>query len=170
MTESMPEQSEPEYAEEYSTAERIRLIAIYGVAGLAVIAIGKLWAFPALSASLASSPCREIFGVNGAVFFIYCVLLGVPLSCAIVVGAIFTPRAIRILREGRVPPSGVKVLRRTRIRRGLYAKIFGYAALFYPVLFIAIAVWGGLQAAKFIETVKQKNFACPAAQSVQAKQ
>jgi hypothetical protein len=55
-------------------------------------------------------------------------------------------RGYRILREGRVPPRGERVFRRTRIQRGAKAKSVGCIHVFAGAPMLVLAIWGHCQA------------------------
>lgn len=136
----------PEFAPKHSRATKIRVVALYLLAGGATVLLSQAWLFPALSAFASSADCREVFGVSGVKVLFYGLFLGVPLFCALVVGLTIGRRGYRILRDGQLPPIGEKVFRPTRITRGTKAKWAGYLHLFSPLPLLAIAVWGLPQA------------------------
>ena len=137
----------PEFAEQYSAKERARFVLGGVAAGLLVMLCGRLWLFPWLHAFAATAACRSIIGINGIVLLLYGLFVGLPLACAVVVGATLGRRGLRILSDGQVPPRREKVFRPTRIQRGSRARISGvvHAAAFVP--FVALALWGWFQAA-----------------------
>ena len=65
---------------------------------------------------------------------------------ALVVLATAGRRGYRILREGRTPPTGEKVFRPTRIRRGRSARLAGRVQLLAFIVPLALAAWGAGQA------------------------
>lgn len=138
--------STTEFAPEYTTAERIRFAVLGIVAGAVLVAGCQLWFFPWLREFAASAQCRSVFGVKGTAVLFYGVFVGIPLQAAVVLAAVAGRRGYMILREGRVPPSGEKVFRRTRIQRGARAKLSGYMQLFSAAPLLALAVWGSSQA------------------------
>ena len=75
----------PEFAEQYSAAERIRFLVGGAVAGALLIGVAKLWFFPWLSEFSASAQCRTVFGSNGAAVLFYGLFAGVPFSAGLVV-------------------------------------------------------------------------------------
>jgi hypothetical protein len=137
-----------EFAVEYTTAERARLVVGGIVVGAAVVAIGKLWFFPWLTQFSAAAPCRSVLGINGVVALFYGLFVGIPLSCAFLIGSTLGLRGCRILRDRQVPPVGEKVFRATRIERGSKAKTVGWIHVLAFTPMVALAIWGSFQARK----------------------
>ncbi len=135
-----------EFAEQYTPAERQRLILLILPAALALLVALKLWLFPALAAFAASPGCREIGGVDGIALLMYGVFVGLPLLVALVLGATVGVAGYKSLRSGQFPPAGTKVLRPTRIRRGRRAILTGAACLLLALAPLALAAWGWFQA------------------------
>jgi len=152
-----------EFAEEYSTNERIRIIGLGGVIGAVLIYLGDAWFFPWLTEFSASAACRTVFGVNGVLVLFYGLFVGLPLLVAIGIGISFGRRGIRILREGRVPPSGEKVFRPTRIARGAKAKTAGVMQLVAVIPPLALALWGFGQAENLARAALEQPQACASA-------
>src|SRR2546430_5992189 len=109
---------EREFAEQYSPAQRFRLVITYLLIGGAVVLVAKTWFFPWLRHFSATAQCSEFVAVNGTVVLLYAAFIGLPLSAAIVVACVFFWQGHKILRDGQYPPIGQKVLRPTRIRKG----------------------------------------------------
>ena len=151
-----------EFAPEYSKKEKIRYLAKYLFVGLAVIALSEYWLFPAINNFAANSPCLEYFGMNGFVLLWYALFVGIPLASALFLWSLVGRRALRILRGGQVPAKGEKVFRATKIIRGSKAKYTAYALLVYPLIFVAIAVWGYTQAVTFTNNHKPNTEHCSA--------
>ena len=154
-----------EFSEEHTNAERIRFVALGTLAGALVVAVCKLWFFPWLSAFSASAPCRSVFGFSGSAVLAHGLFVGMPLFAALLVIVTLGRRGLRIVREGRVPTSGEKVFRRTRIQRGAKAKIIGYAHVFAATPMLALSIWGTYQAETFARLSDRKPSACEAALS-----
>ena len=132
----------PEFAEEYGLRERVRLILTYSVIGGVFILAGKFWLLPAFSEFVATAPCRSVFGLPAVSVVLYGLLVGLPFLIALTVGCIFGWYGYRVLHDDQAPPTGVKVLRRTRIKRGRAARLVGYFYLFAFVPALALAGWG----------------------------
>lgn len=139
-------QNTPEFAEEYSPTERVRMVVVGLVVGAALIAAGKLWLFPWLGQFSASAACRSVLGLSGVTVLLHGLFVGIPLFSAILVGSTVGRRGYKILSQGQIPPVGEKVLRPTRIERGRKATVFGYVHILASAPLVALAVWGYFQA------------------------
>jgi hypothetical protein len=160
---------QPDFAEQYSTAERIRIFVIGFLIGGLVVLLSKSLLFPWFQELVASAPCRNLFGFEGLTVLWYGVLVGIPLHAAILLGFGFGWRGYKILRDDQVPPIGEKVLRPTRIRRGSKARLIGYLHYAVPVPFLALSIWGVFGAAK-LSTMNQPGVAkCTVNPSVEAR-
>lgn len=137
----------PEFAEEYTTVERIKIFVIALISGCLVVAVCKLYFIPWLNAFASSAHCRTVLGFDGLTVLWYGLFVGIPFSCVLLVGGLVGYRGYKILRDNQTPPNGEKVTRPTRIVRGSKAKITGYLNLFAFFPFFAISIWGGFQAA-----------------------
>ena len=153
-------QTGAEFAEQYTKAEAIRLVVIGTLAGALVVVVSKAWLFPSLREFVAAAPCTTVFGIQGLTVLWYGLFVGMPLSTAMLVGAIFGWRGYKILRDERFPPLREKVGRPTRIRKGAQARLIAYLhlAAFLPLL--ALAVWGAFQAAEMTEMTRPKVGVC----------
>ena len=136
----------PEFAEEYTTLERIRIVAIHLTIGCLVIVLSELHLFPWLDVFVSSAHCRTVFGFEGISVLWYGLFVGIPLSSALLVSGTAGYRGYKILRDNQTPPHGEKVTRPTRIIRGSKAKIRGYMHLAACTPFLALSIWGGFQA------------------------
>jgi hypothetical protein len=143
----------PEFAEEHSLPDKVRLILIYLATGAAAVFAAKAWLFPAIREFAGLAPCREVLGIPGVNVLFYGLFVGMPLTFALVVGLTMGRRGYRILRDGQVPPVGEKVFRPTRVERGRKARWMGYVHLLAPLLLIGIAAWGLPQASRLIASV-----------------
>lgn len=135
----------PEFAEEYTTLERIRIIAIHLTIGCFVIVLSKLYLFPWLTVFANSAHCRTFFGFDGITVLWYGLCVGIPLSSGLLVSGTVGYRGCKILRDNQIPPHGEKVTRPTRIIRGSKAKIRGYLHLAACTPFLALSIWGSFQ-------------------------
>jgi hypothetical protein len=155
--------TDPEFAEEHSLPDKIRLVVIYLAVGAAAVFAAKAWLFPAIRDFAGSAPCREVLGFSGVSVLFYGLFVAMPLSFALIIGLTMGRRGYRILRDGQVPPVGEKVFRPTRIERGPKAKRAGYIHMLAPLLLLAIAAWGLPQAAQLIASVSPEAARdCPA--------
>ena len=149
-----------EYAPEYSHAERVRFVVLGTAAGALVVAGCQFWFFPLLREFSASAHCRNVLGVSGIAVLFYGVFVGVPLHAALLVGALIGRRGFKVLREGRLPPSGEKVFRPTPVIRGAKAKLLGYVQLFAAAPLFGLAVWGVVQAQATVQQAQQYPVRC----------
>ncbi len=149
-----------EFAPEYTRTERVRFVVLSLGAGAFLMLLCQLWLFPWLREFAASAHCRLVFGFKGTSLLFYGVFVGVPLLAALLLGTLVGRRGYRVLREGRIPPSGEKVFRPTRIRRGREAKLSGYIQLVSPVPLLALAVWGGFQAQALVVQAESTRERC----------
>lgn len=138
-----------EYADEYTAAERMRIVVVGLVAGGAIVAAGKLWLFPWIRAFSASANCQSVLGVPGTTVLGHGLFVGLPLLAGLVILATLGRRGLRILREGRVPPSREKVFRPTRIKRGSRARAIGTLQVLAATPMLALSIWGTSEAAVF---------------------
>ena len=146
-----------EYAPEYSTAYRVRFIALGIVFGACVVAVSQLWLFPALKAFAETAHCRDVFGIPGSSVLAYGMFVGLPLFIAVSIAFTIGLRGVRILLSGQVPPPGERVFKKTPIRRAQRAKLVGILHLLPCALPIAIAIFGYPQAAELSATIQRKN-------------
>jgi hypothetical protein len=156
----------PKFAEQYTTAERIRFIVLYIVSGGAITAISKLYFFPWLNEFASSAHCRTALDFDGLAVLWYGLFVGMPLSFAALVGGVIGYRGYKILRDNQTPPLHEKVFRPTRIVRGKKAKLFGYLHLLAFSPFLAISIWGIPQAASMFSRTKGQPVNCTANPSV----
>lgn len=140
----------PEFAEEHSLPDKIRLIVIYLATGAAAVFVGKTWLLPAIHEFTITAHCREVLGFSGLSVLFYGLFVAMPLTVALLVGLTMGRHGYRVLRNGQLPPIGEKVFRPTRIERGRKAKLIGYAQMYSFLLPLAIAVWGLPQASGLI--------------------
>lgn len=152
----------PEFAEQYSTAERIRFVVLSVVSGALLIALGKLWFFPWLRAFSASAQCQTVFGTNGTTVLLYGLFVGLPFFAGLLVACTLGRRGFKVLRDDQFPPLREKSFRLTKIRRGSGATIIGYLHLMAFVPFLAIGLWGCVQAAALSRQAQHMAVGCAA--------
>ena len=137
---------EPEYAPTYSREERIRYVLIGLAVGGVVIFTCNFVLFPRLLMLIDRVECQTVYGVQGVALVMWTIFVGLPLACALSVGAFIVPRAVAAIRARQYPAPGRKVTRRMLIRRGRAAILLGWLELSFIGFFIALAIWGGFQA------------------------
>lgn len=158
-----------EFAELYTTSERVRFVVFGLVAGLSIVGIGRLWLFPWLHDIAGSPQCWSFLGQSGGSAVMYGLLVGLPALAGFVVACTLGPRGFRILRDGQAPPRGEKSFRLTRIRRGTRATLIGYLHIIALVPFIALSVWGYTRAAALSSQAQGKRVDCPASHALRPK-
>jgi hypothetical protein len=135
-----------ELVPEYNRTERLRFCAT-GLAVMFVLFLAfRYWFFPWLAGFSANAHCQTVLGVNGTVALFYGLFVGVPAISGLLAAVIFGRRGLKVIQEGRTPPSGEKVFRPTAIVKGTRAMLIGYAQLLAFVPLIVLAVWGSFQA------------------------
>ena len=149
-----------EYAPEYTAAQRLRIVVLGLVAGAWVLALCQFWLSPLVRAFSASAHCRTVFGFSGVAVLFHGVFVGLPLTSALLVAMLLGRRGIKVLREGRMPPAGEKVFRRTPIVRGVKAKALGWVQLLAAVPLLGLAVWGAFQAQGMVAEVQRHPVRC----------
>lgn len=153
---------DPEFAEQYSKAESIRLVTLGAAAGALLIALGRLWLFPWLRAFSESAQCRTVLGASGTAVLLYGIFVGVPFFAGLVAASTLGRRGFRVLRDGRFPPLHERSFRLTRIRRGPGATVIGYLHLSAFIPFLAIGIWGCAQAAALSKHAQHNAIGCTA--------
>jgi len=151
-----------EFAEMYGKRERIRFVVAGVGVGVVLAAASKAWFFLWLREFSESAPCREVFGLNGALALYFGLFAGLPLLAALCIGLTLGRRGYRILKDGQVPPIGEKVFRPTRIERGAKAKLVGWIQLLCAAPALALAIWGLGQAANLTQAAQGKDMRCVA--------
>jgi hypothetical protein len=143
-----------EFADEYTEAERKRILLIGLVAGGAIIVVSKTWFFPWLHWFSEAAHCHTVFGYSGVSVLFYGLFVGLPLFST-------TPficyawDGYRILRDRQAPPKHAKVFKRTKIVRGQPAIVRGLLLMsIVPVFFIPFVSWGFYEAGEMTKTSK----------------
>lgn len=150
----MPHQ--PEYAPQYSRAERLRLTLCFGLPALALMAVLDFWFFPWFQDFAGHASCRSLLGIPGTTVVFYGVFVLMPLLFCIIMTALLLPWVLDTLKSGQYPPPGQKTFHRTRIRRGLPAKLFGWVGIICLTAMYAAAANSGLYAASLLKNHQQK--------------
>ena len=159
---------EPEFAEEHTAAERIRVVIIGAVTGALVILMGKSWLFPWFREFASSAPCRNIFGIEGVTVLWYGLFVGMPVAVTILVVSMFGWRGYKIIRDGQFPPAKEKVYRPTKIRRGKKARLIGYIHLLAFLPSLVLSIWGSYQAKEMLRTIHPSTSTCAANTAVES--
>lgn len=154
-----------EYAPEYTAAQRLRMAVMGVAAGAPVLAACQFWLFPLLRAFAASAHCRTLFGFSGVAVLFHGIFVGLPLGTALLVAMLVGRRGLKVLRQGRIPPLGEKVFRRTPVVRGLKAKALGWIQLLAAVPLLGLAAWGAFQAQAMVAEAQRHPVRCAPAVS-----
>jgi len=151
-------ESREEFAEEYTFKERLRLVLI-GLAVGGVLLFGwKGWVLPRWAEFAQTAHCYEFRGLSGTAVVFYTLFVGLPVFLALCAMLLFSRRGLKILRDRQFPYKGEKVFRPTKIKRGRAASIIGWQHILAPLVFVAIAIWGGFQARELVRNVDPSKF------------
>lgn len=146
----------PEYAPQYSRAERLRLCLRFGSAALALMAALHFWFFPWFQDFAEHAPCRSLLGIPGPAVVFYGVFALIPLLLCVIMTALLLPWVLRTLKSGQYPPPGQKTFHRARILRGTAARLIGWVCIICFTGMYAAAANSGLHAASLLENHQQK--------------
>ncbi|EGQ8503832.1 hypothetical protein BS017_RS23080 [Vibrio parahaemolyticus] len=130
-----------EYAEEYTTKEKVIRLTVFILLALAIIAFHKIWFLPLVTDFGERPHCYELLGLNGADYVWHLVFIGLPISLFIVV-VFMLPFGISGLKEGRFPPKSMKVYKPTVVKRGTTAYFKSGFFILVPVITLLFAIWG----------------------------
>ena len=150
----------PDYAVEYTRAERVWRVLSWAIAAAMAVGAAQLWFFPWLRDFAADAHCRTVLGMPGHEVLVRGLFVGLPAAVALMLGLTFGRRGLRILAQEQVPPRGEKVFRPTRIRRGGHARLAGYGHLLVVLSAVALALWGSAQAGKLGRTLQPVPDSC----------
>ena len=134
------------YAPLYSKRERIRLVLKLALVFVPLFLLSHYWFVPAVGEYATYANCYQYGEMNGVEVLMYGVLVGIPLSTALLYALLFGPRSLRIIRAGQDPLPGEKVLRKTRYRYGKMAWLTPIFTVLLVLVFIGFAVWAAPQA------------------------
>ena len=135
-----------EYAPEYTRREKITRISMHVLVGIAGYVGVQYYLLPFIQALAEQPYCYDYWGMNGAQTVWLILLCGIPSLFALLLFLFLFPIGFRSWRDKQFPPRGMKVYRPTRIQYGLLGRIRTWVAMIVPVVVLAAAVWGGLQA------------------------
>ena len=135
-----------DHAPLYSKRERIRIALKLAAIVLPLYLLGHFWLHPAIEQYSTYANCYRYGEVNGVEVVMYGVFVGLPLSCALLVGLLFGRRSLRIVHAGQDPLPGEKVLRKTRYRYGKMAWLTPISTVIFMLYFVGLGAWGATQA------------------------
>ncbi len=142
-----------DYAEEYTKPERIRLVLKSLAIAAPIFLVLEFWASPRWSEYARFSHCYQYFGYSGTAWMLYAALVGPFVLMTLFIGIPGACDGIRIVREGRSPPRGRKVLRTTPIRTGRAATWIGGARVLLLIVLVAMSVWSGITCRRLLASL-----------------
>jgi len=142
------------YAPEYTKRERIVFVLKQILWFVPLYAAAKLWFFDWLAKYSANANCHHYGNITGVHLVMYGVLVGLPLSCAIIIAMLEGHRSIKIIKLGQNPLPEEKVFIKTKYKYGYKAKIQPVSIFFFIGFFILFSVWGTMQAYKLTQDIK----------------
>lgn len=102
-------------------------------------------AFAAAYAFGLLDPERFLEGLDGETLAERIRLIFALLFLPLLAGGLYSIRlGRRILESEQFPPPGTKVVRKAQVRKGKAAKRYGYGAVLYGLLLIAVSVYGAI--------------------------
>ena len=137
-----------DFAPEYSKRERITLILKLLVLCTLPLLVTQFWLLDWLTAYVKIANCQVYGNFNGMQLLLYGLLVGTPLSLALVLLVLEGPRSLRVLKLGQNPLPGEKVLRRTRYKYGNAARVQPLVLFAIMLLLLGVSIWGSSQAEK----------------------
>lgn len=141
----------PQYAPQYTRAERLRKVVPMGALALLAIFLLHTFFFPWFNEFSANAHCRSLWGISGTTVVFYSALVLVPILVFIFVALSIVPRALKILASGQYPPPGEKTYHLTRIRTGLAAQAIAWGILALTFACFIFIAWGIYLAQGFID-------------------
>lgn len=146
---------EPEFAPEYSSSERWRLIGLCFSLMLAGYGVWKLWLLPRLLWFADNSQCQTVFGISGTTVLFYGLFVGIPIAGAVLIAIFTLGVSVRAIRTRRYPPLGHKVFHRTKVRKGWPAVALALVPPLFVIYFCGLAASGVPLAAAQIDRVQR---------------
>ena len=143
-----------EYAPEYTKKERI-VLGIKMLAWIVLIYVFfKFWFFDWFDEYSKNANCYSYDGIKRLHIIFYGIFVCVPLSFALLLFLTEGIRSIKVIRLGQDPLPNEKVLKSTKYKHGIAAKIkplFLFSMIF---VLLGISVWGGFQAYDITKDIK----------------
>lgn len=137
-----------EYAQEYTKKEKTIRILLAILLALPVFVLSVEWLNPMMKDFGKRPHCYELFDLNGADYLWHIIFIAMPALLFLFTAFALIPKGITSLKESRFPPSNVKVYRPTRVKTGAIARITAMFHLAFPLLFLAVVIWGFQQVDK----------------------
>lgn len=145
-----------EYAPQFSKQEaRRRIFLTILVAGFLVLVHLK-WLQPLIVFYIETAHCHTPFGYSGFYVLWVGMFVGIPLFFALSISPWALSLGIKGLIHGQFPPKGMKVYKPTKILRGGLGMAKSIALIFFPFIFLMMAVWGSTQVDSMPKASEQK--------------
>ncbi len=129
-----------EYAQEYTKKEKTIRILLTFLLGFSGCFLSVQWLVPVMKDFGERPHCYELFGFNGADYLWHIIFIAMPALFFLVTAFALIPKGIASLKEGRFPPSNVKVYKPTRVKRGAIARITATFHLAFPLILLAVVI------------------------------
>jgi hypothetical protein len=142
-----------DFAPLYTTRERLWLALKMLAVAIPVYVAGYYGLFPWLRRYVKTANCDQFAAFSGLELLLYGLLVGAPLSMAGLIWLIEGRRSLRVWRLGRSPLPGEKVLRKTRYRFGVRARIRPLVVFATLALLAGIALRGSFVAAELVREI-----------------
>jgi hypothetical protein len=142
-----------DFAPLYTTRERLWLALKMLAVAIPVYVAGYYGLFPWLRRYAETANCDRFAAFSGLELLLYGLLVGSPLSMAGLIWLIEGRHSLRVWRLGQSPLPGEKVLRRTRYRFGVRARIRPLVVFSMIALLAGIALRGGFLAAELVREI-----------------
>jgi len=149
-----------EYAPEYTKKERVVLVAKHMAWAIPLVAATKMWFFPWFGAYAERAHCYDYGYVTGTHLVFYFVFVAIPIGSALAIFSIEGVRSLKIIRLGQNPLPGEKVLRKTKYKYGVKAKIQPYIVLLVLVFLLGLGIKGIFWANDIIYDPNNKQLVC----------
>jgi len=145
------------YAPEYSKRERVVIVVKHILWFAPLYFVTQYYFFPWLNKFAEKAHCYKYGSITGVHILLYGLFVGMPLFFALVLLAIEGARNLRIISVGQNPLPHEKVLKKTKYKYGVKAKIGPYLFFFLCAVFMAFSIQGISWANELIESIQQKS-------------
>jgi len=110
--------------------------------------INEKWYAPFINWYVDTVHCHTLLGYSGISIMWHLLFVGLPLSCALMIGIVTVPIGYKGLVHKQFPPKGMKVYKPTKILRGWKGNVKSIFHLLMPTFLILFSVWGYFQVDK----------------------
>lgn len=144
-----------EFAPEYTRKERVIFIVKHTAWALPMFAFAEFWFFDWLSEYSDKENCKIYFdNITGTHFLMYGLCAGIPFLLAAIILFPQIGRSIKILKLKQYPLPGERVFQKTEYKYGWRAKAQPISLFFAIGFFLALSIWGALQAHTITQGIK----------------